>query len=104
MTRDEIVDWMSVYNEEALLADGLEDAFIGMCEVAGRPPIALYDEEKCIEILAKQMVPFDDDEDDPYTMAVEYFEFNTKGAWVGENSPRYVTLYKREEQPDLGQP
>ena len=97
MTRDEIAEWMSYYNEEALLADGLEDAFIGMCEVSGRSPIALYDEEKCIEILAEQMEPLDDEEDDPYTMAVEYFEFNTKGAWVGENSPRYVTLYKKEE-------
>jgi len=97
MTRDEIAEWMSYYNEEALLADGLEDAFIGMCEVSGRSPIALYDEEKCIEILAARMGPLDDDEeDDPYTMAAEYFEFNTKGAWVGENSPRYVTFYTKE--------
>ena len=85
MTRDEIAEWMSYYNEDALLADGLEDAVIGMCDVAGRSPIALYDEEKCIEILAADVV-----------MPVEFFEFNIKGAWVGENSPRYVTFYTKE--------
>ena len=96
MTRDEIAEWMSVYNEEALLADGLEDAFMGMCEVAGHPPIALYDSDKCIDILAEQMEPLDED-DDPHTMAVEWFSFNAVGAWVGENSPRYVTFYNGKE-------
>jgi hypothetical protein len=90
MTRDKIAEWMSEYNEEALLADGLEDAFMGMCEVAGHPPIALYDSDKCIDVLMHR-----DGMD--YEGALECFQFNTVGAWVGENSPRYVTFYNGEE-------
>jgi hypothetical protein len=79
-------------NEEALLADGFEAALIGYVEQFGRPPIALYDRPKCIEILVTRdkMTPEE---------AEEFFEFNTIGAWVGESTPAFATLYREEPKP-----
>jgi hypothetical protein len=85
-TTDKVADWMALYNMEALLADGFEDAFVGMCEVFGRPPLATYDREKCIEILVNRDGMTDEE-------AVEFFEFNVAGADVGENTPIFLTLW-----------
>ena len=94
VTRDQIAEWVSEFNDEALLADGLEGAFMGGCEGAGKPTVAVYDRWKCIEILAKDMEA--DEDEDRYSLAVEWFEFNVVGAWMGENTPRFVTLYSPE--------
>jgi hypothetical protein len=92
---DRIKEWVSEWNEEALLADGFEDAIVGISERIGREPIVVYDKDKCIEILAAQMTS-DDEDDDPYTMAVEYFEFNVIGAWMGDGTPEFITLWNNE--------
>lgn len=69
--------------EELLLADGFEAALIGTGERCGQPTIAVYDREKCIEVLEKR---------DGMTQeeANEFFEFNVVGAWVGEQTPIFV--------------
>ena len=69
--------------EELLLADGFEAALIGTGERWGQPTIAVYDREKCIEVLEKR---------DGMTQeeANEFFEFNVVGAWVGEQTPIFV--------------
>jgi|TARA_R100000664_G_C2746759_1_gene134391 hypothetical protein len=69
------------YNEEALLADGFDDAIIGMCLQFGQLPVVAYDYEKCIQILMKDMTR---DE------ALEYFEFNVINAYMGINTPVYI--------------
>ena len=94
VTRDQIAEWVSEFNDAALLADGLEGAFMGVCEGAGKPTVAVYDRWKCIEILAKDLEA--DEDEDRYSLAVEWFEFNVVGAWMGENTPRFVTLYSPE--------
>ena len=86
-TEQEVQDWIIEYNEEALLADGFEDAFLGVSEVFGRPPLATYDRDKCIDILIQR-------DGMTYEEAEEYFDFNVRGAWVGESTPIYVTLWK----------
>ena len=68
--------------EGVVLCDDMEEAFIGLGEQFSNPPIAVYDREKCIEILARDMT---------YEEAVEYFEFNIIGAWVGEQTPMFLT-------------
>ncbi len=73
-------------NEAALLADGFEDALIGYVQVFSHPPVALYDRNKCIEILMKRDGMTEDD-------AEEFFEFNVQGAWVGENTPAFAVLF-----------
>jgi hypothetical protein len=75
-------------NPEALLADGFEDAYIGVCEVFNRPPLAAYDRDKCIEILMERD-GMDSDE------AEDYFDFNVSGSWVGENTPVYISLSEK---------
>ena len=69
--------------EDLLLADGFDAAFIGTGQRCGHPNIAVYDRDMCIDILANDM---------PYEEAVEYFEFNVAGAWVGEQTPIFVDL------------
>lgn len=64
-----------------LLADGLDEAFIGI-GWQFNTPLAVYDRDKCIEILESQgMTPEE---------AQEYFYFNTQGAYVGEQTPVFV--------------
>ena len=56
-----------------------------------------YDVDKLIELLANEMEPdesdiemYGDSESAKYQMALEYSDFNIKGAWLGENTPIYV--------------
>ena len=92
---DRIKEWVSEWNEDALLADGFEDAIVGVSERIGRDPIVVYDKDKCIEILVEMMEPGDEG-DDTYTTAVEYFEFNVIGSWVGEGTPEFITFWDSE--------
>lgn len=70
-------------NENVLLADGFEDALIGIGRQFGGEPIAVYDRVKCIEILVER-----DGMD--LEEAEEYFCFNVEGAYVGEQTPMFV--------------
>jgi hypothetical protein len=81
--------WMADLNEEALLVDGFEEAFIGFAERCGQPLLAVYDREKCIAVLCGSMTRED---------AEEYFDFNIAGAWVGEMTPLFLTRY--EDDPE----
>jgi len=74
-------------NEEALLADGFEDALIGYVEIFSKL-IALYDKEKCIEILMKR-------DGMNYEGACDYFEFNVQGAFVGDGTPAFATILRK---------
>ena len=83
-------EWVAEFNEEALLADGYEDAFIGVAVRCGKLPLAVYDAEKCIKILMER-----DGMD--YVDAQEFFEFNTLGAWAGEGTPLFLHRYEEGE-------
>jgi len=66
----------------------------------------VYDEAKMIEILAKDMESTgdptnpDNEYNDPYLLAVEYFNFNIKGAWMGEHTPIFINTFLDERQKD----
>jgi hypothetical protein len=66
--------------EEVQLAEGLENAFVGIARQFDRV-FAVYDREKCLEILTKDMA---------WEEAEEYFQFNVEGAYVGENTPAFI--------------
>lgn len=87
ITSDEIRQRLAEANEEALTADGFDDALIGTVEMFGKPTIALYDYEKCISIL---MTRDSMDRDG----AVEFFEFNVIGSYVGEGTPAFATIMR----------
>lgn len=84
---EEIREELAAYNEEALLADGFEDALIGMvyrfCGSEGQVCVALYDRDKCIEILMRDM---------DWEAAEEYFEYNVSGAYVGPGTPAFAVI------------
>jgi hypothetical protein len=69
------------------LADGFEDAFVGTTISAfDRKQVAIYDYDKCILILMHDNHMTEDD-------AIEYFDYNVMGSWVGEGTPIYINQH-----------
>jgi hypothetical protein len=77
MTREDVAN----VNPEALIADGLDAALIGVTDTG----TAVYSIDKIIEILMTRD-GMDDEEAD------EWFGFNIAGAHFGEHDPVYVNL------------
>lgn len=80
MTREEI----SEINPEALLLDGFDEAIIGMAERINLGPVVAYDIEKILDIMIER-------DEMTYEEAMEFFDFNIQGAWMGEFTPIYIT-------------
>ena len=73
-------------DEELLFLDPAKDfdcAIAGVAERIEMEPVVAYDKELILKQLCKDMT---------YKEAVEYFEFNIGGAYVGENTPAFVKL------------
>jgi|TARA_R100000544_G_C2214471_1_gene53767 hypothetical protein len=86
------VEEISTYIEEqgmegVLLADGLEDAFIGVSCGFG-PNKAIYDWDKCVEVFMNR-------DGMTYEEAVEWIDYNVTGAYVGEQTPEFIFLYDK---------
>jgi len=97
MTREEIEE----INPEALICDGFDEAIIGMCERVNLGPVVAYDTEKVIAILMSGMEVDEGEleegesiENRKYQMALEYFDYNILGAWMGEFTPVYIQNYR----------
>jgi hypothetical protein len=71
------------YNEEALLIDGFDEALMGVAERINLTPVAAYNVDKILEILIERDGMTSDE-------ALEYFEYNIIGAWMGENTPIFI--------------
>jgi hypothetical protein len=89
MTFEEIKELLAEENPEALLANGFEGALVGIARQFSKPALALYDRTLCIAILMER-------DGMNIEEAEEFFEFNTQGAWAGEGTPLFATLFKRE--------
>lgn len=83
MTKSEIQELLADENPEALLADGFEDAFVGIARRCGQPSLAVYDCDLCVRVLMER-----DGMDE--LEAWEYLEFNSVGAWAGEHTPVWL--------------
>jgi hypothetical protein len=85
-TKEDIINWIeeNYPDESVLLADGLEDAFIGIA-YQFNTAIAIYDKQKCIDIFVNDGMSYEE--------ANEYFDFNVQGAYVGEKTPAFLDLY-----------
>ena len=92
-TRERISDFVeatySDYSDKILLADGFDEAFLGIGENSEGNPVAVYSIEKCLDILEQQFK----DEEDPIGDAIDFFEFNVKGSYVGEFTPMFVNMF-----------
>ena len=65
-----------------LKADGLDEAIIGVASRCGQPDLIAYSVTKCIEVLMRDGVSYEE--------ALEHFDFNVAGAWVGPKTPVWV--------------
>lgn len=83
----ELAELLEAFNPDALKPDGLEDAIIGIVERFGMTPVLLLDRARCIDIIMELGATYDE--------ALEHFEYNVVGAWVGEHTPAYATLLSR---------
>ena len=85
-------DWVNEYADDAeepiLVMDEFDDALIGLCHRFGQPPVAIYDKAKIIEILIAGGCSEED--------ALEHFDFNIIGGWVGEYTPAFL-VYPPDE-------
>lgn len=85
MTEPEVIlETLAEANPDALLFDGFEDALVGIARQQYKPPLAVYDREKCLEILRTR-------DGMTHEEAEEMFSFNTEGAWLGEHTPLILT-------------
>ena len=72
------------FESEALLADGFEEALIGI-GIQFNNEVAVYDYEKCVKVLMER---------DKMELgeAIEYMDYNVLGAYVGENTPVFIAF------------
>jgi len=90
MKTKEILAELREMNPEVLLADGFEEALMGTAQVFSKT-VALYDREKCIQVLVKRDGMSRED-------AEEYFDFNVTGAYVGEMTPAFATVLRNPSE------
>lgn len=74
---------------EALVADGFDEAIIGMARQFNQT-LVVYDEDKCLAILMERDGMTEEE-------AIEFFEFNVVGAYVGGGTPVYVRVGSKLE-------
>ena len=79
-----------ITTEGTMTADGFDEAIIGTVERFGdSEAIILYDKEKVIQILMKDMTREE---------AEEYFYYNIIGAYVGEGTPAFANIIKEKDE------
>jgi hypothetical protein len=77
-------------NPDALLANGFEDALIGVASQVGTGlHVAMYDRDKAIEILMSEGLTHEE--------AEEHFQYNVEGGWVGPNGPVFASFFPKEK-------
>ena len=75
--------------EEIIIYDEYEDAIIGLADRFGMDTSVAYDYDKVIKILMEDM---------SYEEAVEYFDFNVIGGWVGDSTPVFIKVLSLQKQ------
>lgn len=76
-------------DDQLIVADGYDDAFIGVAYRAGQR-FAAYDHAKLIGILMERDEMSRED-------ALDFFDFNIAGSSIGENMPVYVDVMSLHE-------
>ena len=76
-------EYLKEYYPDLLVLDGFDDAIVGVVRRIGLEAIC-YSEELVLKQLVNQGMT--------YNEAIEYYEFNIIGAWVGEHTPLFLTI------------
>ena len=77
-----------IHTDCLLKMDGFDDCVVGICERYGMDAVLAYDREKVIDKLVTRDGMTQDD-------AEEFFQYNQIGAWMGEKTPVFVTLFAK---------
>lgn len=80
--REQIEEWASDAGELLLFADGFDQAIIGIGRQFNKTAV-VYDEEKVIDILQESGMSREE--------ALEYYEFNIVGSFVGDATPIFMS-------------
>lgn len=81
MTREQIEGMLEAREVGVTLADGLDDAFLGITDEP--TPRAVYSRRRIIEILMnRDKMDFDE--------ATEYYVYNIHGSYIGDQTPIYI--------------
>ena len=67
---------------EAMVMDGYDDCILGVIERMGMDPIVCYDKQ--MVLMKLQCEGMSDEE------AIEWYEYNMVGAWVGDTTPCFL--------------
>ena len=72
--------WEQLVDNECLLAYGFDEAVIGI--TFGVNAVAVYSVSKVLDILVDEGMSMED--------AIEHFEYNIAGSYIGEKTPMWV--------------
>ena len=72
-------------NEFTFLPDEFDHAIVGVIESFGSELKICYDKDEVIGQYVHEGMSYDE--------AIEFFEYNTIGAYVGETTPVFMTIY-----------
>ena len=86
--RDQILEDYGEDAETMLFADGFDDAIVGVGSVFGGKLCAIYDTDLIVKQCMKDGMKYDE--------ALEFFDFNIAGAYVGDQTPIFIHKIERE--------
>jgi hypothetical protein len=76
-------------DETMTTMDGFDDCVEGIVERFNQQPIVCYNKQKLlVKLTSEGMTP---------EQALEYYEFNQLGAWVGEATPCFIITTNTNE-------
>ena len=81
---DNAREWVDINYPGLLVMDGFDDCIVGVVQVFGHENAVAYSFDKVIESLMNQGMEYDE--------AMEYFDFNIAGAYMGKNTPVFIDL------------
>ena len=81
-----LLEDISTINPDAKYPTDMKSAIIGYVERIGMTPVILLDKDKCLSILMTDGMTYEE--------AIEFFDYNTFGAIMGEGTPCFATLCK----------
>jgi len=80
--KNNLLSRMSAVDDEVLLAKGFDHCVVGMT-LREEEWVALYNASLVVKELSKDM---------PYEDAMEFFEFNVQGAYMGPKTPIFIFM------------
>ena len=69
----------------ALIANGFDDAIVGIVERYGMNPVVLYNKDKCLQILQNRDGMSESE-------AIDFYYYNIVGAYMGEHTPCFAEI------------